>query len=118
MSTRLKLWLIPALLSRACHPVVMGPAIAASMDLIGIEGAENWDGGAVFRYRSRRTLLEIVSNPAFAGNHDFKITALDKTIAYPIEPKLYLGDLRLILGLIMLALTALLDGWLMSRKLA
>ena len=110
--------MLRALLSRACHPVVMGSAIAPSMDLVGIEGAEHWDGGALFRYRSRRTLLEIVSNPAFAGNHNFKMAALNKTIAYPIEPKLYLGDLRLILGLALLALTALLDSWLMSRELS
>jgi hypothetical protein len=109
--------MLTALLTRASHPVIMGPAIAPSMNIVGIEGAENWDGAALVRYRSRRTLLEIISNPAFAGNHDFKSAALIKTIAFPIEPKLYLGDLRLILGLILLALTALIDSWLMSRRL-
>ena len=31
---------------------------------------------------------------------------------------LYLGDPRLLLGLILLAMTALIDGWIISRKLA
>lgn len=101
--------MIPALLARACHPVLMGSAVYPSMDLVGIEGAENWDQAALFRYRSRRAFLEIVTNPAFKGKHHFKTAALDKTIAYPTETSLYLGDPRLLLGLILLALTALAD---------
>jgi hypothetical protein len=69
--------MFPALLARASHPAVMGPAVFRAMDLAGIEG----------------------------------------NIAFPIEPKLYLGDLRLVLGLFLLALTALIDSTLMSRKL-
>ncbi len=108
--------MIPALLARACHPVLMGSAVYPTMDLVGIEGAENWDQAALFRYRSRRAFLEIVTNPAFNGKHHFKTAALDKTIAYPIETSLYLGDPRLLLGLILLALTALVDGWRLSRQ--
>ncbi|MGI9316347.1 MAG: hypothetical protein ACR2QW_03345, partial [bacterium] len=69
----------------------------------------------LFRYRSRRTLMDILSNPDFMGEHHFKHAALEKTIAYPIEPQLYLGDLRWLLGLFMLALTALLDALVLSR---
>lgn len=101
--------MIPALLMRACHPVLMGSAVYPTMDLVGIDGAESWDAAALFRYRSRRAFLEIVTNPAFRGKHHFKTAALEKTIAYPIEPQLYLGDPRLLLGLILLALTALVD---------
>jgi len=108
--------MIPALLSRACHPVVIGSAVYPAMDIVGIKGAENWDQGALFRYRSRRAFLEIVTNPAFKGKHHFKTAALDKTIAYPMETDLYLGDPRLLLGLILLAMTALIDSWKISRK--
>lgn len=107
--------MIPALLYRACHPVLMGSAVYPAMDLVGIEGAENWDQAALFRYRSRRDLLEIVTNPAFNAKHHFKTAALDKTIAYPIETNLYIGDPRLLLGLILLALAALVDLWRLSR---
>ena len=67
------------------------------------------------RYRSRRTLIDIIGNPEFHARHDFKLAGLEKTIAYPIEPRIYLGDLRLLLGLFMLAITALLDSRL-ARK--
>ena len=110
--------MIPELLKRACHPVLMGPAVYPVIDIVGIEGGEEWTTTAVFRYRSRRSLMEIISNPKILGPHDFKLAALDKTIAYPMETDLYLGDPRLLLGLILLAMTALIDGWIISRKLA
>ncbi len=102
--------MIPALLSRASHPVVVGKSVADSLDLQGIEGAEAWSDGAIMRYRSRRTLIDIIGDPEFYARHDFKLAGLEKTIAYPIEPRIYLGDLRLLLGLFMLAITALLDA--------
>jgi hypothetical protein len=108
--------MIPALLSRASHPVLLGSAVYPAMDLMGIEGARHWDAGAVFRYRSRRAFLEIVTNPAFKGQHHFKTAALDKTIAYPIETRFYPGDPRLLFGLTLLAITALIDSRHQSRN--
>ena len=102
--------MIPALLSRASHPVVVGKSVADSLDLLGIEEVEAWSDGAITRYRSRRTLIDIISKPEFHARHDFKLAGLAKTIAYPIEPRIYLGDLRLLLGLFMLAITALFDA--------
>jgi hypothetical protein len=109
--------MIPALLSRANHPVVVGKSVANSLDLLGIEGAEAWSDGAIMRYRSRRTFIDIIGNPEFYRRHDFKLAGLEKTIAYPIEPRIYLGDLRLLLGLFMLAITALLDARLARKAL-
>ena len=109
--------MIPALLSRASHPVVVGKSVAGSLDLLGIEGAEAWSDGAIMRYRSRRTLIDIIGNPEFYARHDFKLAGLEKTIAYPIEPRIYLGDLRLLLGLLILAITALLDARLAQKDL-
>jgi hypothetical protein len=110
--------MIPELLKRACHPTVIGNAVYAAIDLVGIEGAERWDQGALFRYRSRRSFSEIIAHPAIGAKHDFKTAALEKTIAYPIETTLNFGDPRLILGLFILAITALLDTFLMSRRVA
>jgi len=104
------------LLSRASHPVIIGDAAFSVIDLLGIEGAESWDQGAIFRYRSRRTFMHIIANPVTLERHHFKLAALDKTIAYPIETSLYLGDLRLLLGLLLLALTAIADCFWISRR--
>ena len=108
--------MIPALLSRASHPVAVGKSVADSLDLLGIEGAQSWSHGAIMRYRSRRTLIDIIGNPEFYSRHDFKLAGLEKTIAYPIEPRIYVGDLRLLVGLFMLAITALLDARLTHHK--
>ncbi len=99
----------PELFRRACHPVFFGPAVARVMDLEGITGAEDWTHGGLVRYRSRRDLLEIASNPAFHGPHEYKIAAMEKTIAYPVEPMLNLGEPRLLLGLLLLVIAMALE---------
>ncbi len=106
----------PALFSRASHLAFAGSAVFNSMDIVGIEGAEQWTSAALMRYRSRRDLLEIALNPVFAGKHDFKMAALDKTIAYPVEAQLYLSDPRLLLFLILLAAISLLDLLIYRRR--
>ncbi len=92
-------YMYPALFSRASHPVLYGQAANTAMDLVNAPGMEQWTRGAGMRYRSRRDLLEIASNPEFNGSHDFKIAAMRKTIAYPLDPWFQLGDPRLVLAL-------------------
>jgi len=97
------------LFQRASHPVVFGDAVFRVMDVVGIDGAEQWTMAGLMRYRSRRSFVEIVTHPAMRGRHEFKTAALDKTIAYPIETQIYLGDPRVLLGLGLLAAAALTD---------
>jgi hypothetical protein len=91
----------PALFARACHPVLYGVAASTAMDLMNAEGMETWSAGAGMRYRSRRDLMDIATDPAFALAHAFKIAAMRKTIAFPIDPWFQLGDPRLVLGLLL-----------------
>ena len=90
------------ILKRASHPAFIGSAVNSSMDLVGIKNAEVWETAALFRYKSRRAFLEIVTHPDMNSKHKYKIAALEKTIAFPVETQFYLGDLRLLLGLIFL----------------
>ena len=90
----------PNLLKRASHPIFMSNAVYQSMDLVGIEGAETWDQAALMRYKSRRTMMEIVTNPNMMNRHGFKIAALQKTIAYPVEPFGFYSDMRVIFGML------------------
>jgi len=96
------------ILKRASHPVFIGSAVNGSMDLVSIENAEFWETAALFRYKSRRAFLEIVTHPDMNSKHKYKIAALEKTIAFPVETQLYLGDPRLLLGFIFLILGLLL----------
>ena len=91
----------PALLRRACHPVILGQAAADALDVWGIDGAGRWSQAAFMRYRSRRDLLEIAGDPAFQGPHEFKIAAMTRTIAFPADPWYHLGDPRLLLALLL-----------------
>ena len=95
----------PELIKRASHPIWMGDSASKAMDLMNADGMETWTRAAGMRYRSRRDLVEIGSNPEFAGSHAYKVAAMGKTIAFPIDPWFQLGDLR-----IMLALTLMLVG--------
>jgi|TARA_B100000959_G_scaffold286314_1_gene364436 hypothetical protein len=106
----------PALLKRACHPVIFGTAASPAMDLMNAEGMAVWTTGAGMRYRSRRDILEISMNPAFAGSHEFKIAAMQKTIAFPIDPWMQAGDPRLLLALILGLIGGLISWWLAARE--
>ncbi len=108
----------PALFQRASHPIYFGQAVFYSMDIVGIENAETWDQAALMRYRSRRDLLDIVTNPAFYGKHEFKTAALTKTIAYPLENTVYFSDPRFLLALIFISFCTVIDLLFVSRRIS
>lgn len=88
-----------ALVSRASHPIFAGAVASQGNFFLNAPAMEHWTQAAGVRYRSRRDLLEITSNPAFSAIHEFKIAALAKTIAVSVDPWFHLGDPRLILAL-------------------
>ena len=94
-------FMYPALFARASHPVIFGEAANTAIDLMNAPGMEHWTQGAMMRYRSRRDFFDITTNPAFSGSHDFKVAALRKTIAFPIDPWFQLGDPRLVVALLL-----------------
>ena len=99
-------FLSKALLS-AAHPVFMGTAASPALDLWGIDDAHHWDQGALVRYRSRRDVMHQVmglSEMAQNGDpiHAYKIAALEKTIAYPLDPWFNPADPRFVLALLAL----------------
>jgi len=88
----------------AAHPVLMGFAAGPAMDRWGIEGAETWSQGGLVRYRSRRDLMDqlaVISQMEDSNIHAFKIAAMQKTIAYPLDPWFQLGDPRFVLALLL-----------------
>ena len=106
----------PNLLKRASHPIFGGNAIWQSMDLVGIQGAETWDQVALMRYKSRRAFMEIVTHPNMRDRHEYKIAAMQKTIAYPVEPFAYYSDVRIILGMLILIIGLSIQVFLSSKK--
>ena len=93
-------------LGRASHPVMGGSAANTALDIWGIEGGEEWDAGLLVRYRSRRDLMEMMEEMVTSNVniHSFKVAAVEKTIAFPIDPWFYPGDPRFLLALIFILL--------------
>jgi hypothetical protein len=93
---------------RACHPVFAGVAVHGALDLIRLDGGGDWESAALVRYRSRRDMMEIV--PSLLERYELKLAALEKHVAFPVEPQLHPGDPRLLLALAGLAVAGLLDA--------
>lgn len=106
------------LIKRASHPTLFGNAVHSAVDVVGLEDVQDWSVGALMRYRSRRSFMEIVSMPKTHERHEFKVAALEKTIAYPIESELNLGDPRLLLGLALFGMAGTLQHLRTRRQLA
>jgi hypothetical protein len=105
----------PALFARAGHPVLAGPVVGGAMDVWGIENAERWTMVGLVRYRSRRDMIEIATDPAFRDAHKFKSSSMEKTIAIPSEPFLQLGSPRWLVAGALVTLGALLQLALKGR---
>ena len=91
----------PQQFKRASHPVFFAYVLNPALDIVAAQGMEDWDMVAIFRYRSRRDLFEIALNPIFDERHEYKVEALDKTIAIPVETP-FITDLRLALFVFLL----------------
>lgn len=99
----------PELFKRACHPVFAGPVVARALDYWGLENGERWSMVGLVRYRSRRDMMEIATDPAFRDAHQYKTAAISQTIAIPTEPFLQLGSPRWLVALVLVTLGALLQ---------
>lgn len=99
----------PAMFARAGHPVLAGPVVGGALDIWGIDGAEHWTMVGLVRYRSRRDMIAIATDPAFRDAYQFKNSAMEKTIAIPSEPFLQLGSPRWLVAGALVTLGALLQ---------
>lgn len=108
-------FVFPYLIKRGSYPLYSGTAVLKAMENWGIENAEEWTSGALVRYRSRRVMLEMATDPVFDQFHDAKIAAIEKTFAYPTTADISTGNLTLTLFFILLS-TALVSQLLINRK--
>ena len=106
------------LFRRASHPAFAGSALNYTADEFGVgsDAAFGWDSAALMRYRSRRSFLGVFTHPETRNRYQYKVAAMVKTIAYPVEPALYLSDIRLLLFLVLGLVTALVDIFIYGRQ--
>lgn len=101
--------MLPAMLRRASHPVFVGSAVAGPMDYQGIADVDGWTDGALVRYRSRRDIMEIIVMPETRARHEWKLAAVDRTLAFPLRPQLNPGDPRILFALTLVIVLLLID---------
>ena len=106
---------VPKLLVRACHPViVVDPLLTIAGE--GEFERTNWERIALARYRSRRDFMAIMleSNWQEGGAH--KWAALERTHTMPTVPQLWGVGIRLVPFLLLVCVGLLLDRILGDRR--
>ena len=104
---------MPALFRRAGHPALIGRAAGGYVEHWGVEPDPGWSVAGVIRYRSRRDMMELATDPAFEPAHAFKIAALANTLAFPLSPAFVVAGPRIWVALVFALLAAL--GHLLLR---
>ena len=97
-----------AMLKRGGIGIFQGKVAGNSVDVVGVENAEEWKISAINRFRSRRDFMEILITPEFHEKHELKFAALSKSIAYPVDPWFQLGGFPLTVGLVLALIAAIL----------
>ena len=72
-----------ALFKRGGHPVFQARTVGGNIDSWNAESNVGFGVTAMMRYRSRRDLVELVVDSAFADAHLYKLAAIERTISYP-----------------------------------
>jgi hypothetical protein len=104
-----------ALFLRAGHPAFLGRAVGGYVEQWGVEKNPGWSAGAAIRYRSRRDVLAMATMPEFEGIHAYKIAGLSNTLAFPIQPVVWVVSPVFVAPLVFTLLAAL--GHLALRAL-
>lgn len=97
---------LPTLLRTGGHPALQARKIGPYVDAWNAAPDPGWTFVGMVRYRSRRDLAKLVTDPRFTAAHPFKAAAIPVTFSFPtaIGPAFLLGP-RVSVALV-LALTA------------
>jgi hypothetical protein len=109
---------MPSILGRAGWMVSGGRAASPDLERWGVEPDADWEVYGLIRYRSRRDLAEIISNPAFDSVHPYKFAAIEATRAFPVSPAIVVLGPKLVVGLVILVLVLtaqLISNWFARR---
>ena len=93
------------LLRKAGHPVLIASAASGNVENIVCQEIDSWTAAGMIRYRSRRDLMEILPATIGSEHHGLKLSALDKTFAFPASPWFIFGGPKLLVPLL-IALSA------------
>ena len=95
-----------ALFKRGGHPVLMSRKKGGYIDSWNASADEGFQAIGTMRYRSRRDLMLLVTDPRFGDSHKYKLAAIDGTISFPMQsfmstylsPKIWVPILLILLA--------------------
>lgn len=108
---------LPLLLRRGGHPAVVGRCIGGYVDAWNAGPDPGWTLFGCMRYRSRRDMARLATDPRFGAAHAFKFAAMPVTFSFPtrLELLLYVSP-RVWVGLLLALAAALAHlAWLATR---
>ncbi len=92
----------PFLIKRGSYPIFNGTSLMDAPEVWGIENAREWTTGSLVRYKSRRVMLELSTNPEFKKFHDGKVAGIEKTFAFPVSADIHLVNLSLFIAMFLI----------------
>ena len=95
-------------LSHASYPTFIG--VPQAKNLINMQPERTWGNMTVVRYPNRRTLLKLISHPAYAPLAAYKFMAVELDLV-PVSKGMVVPDLRWVVGA-SFVMIFLLVGWL------
>ncbi len=81
---------LPALVRRGGHPAIVSRKIGGYMDAWRVPPDPGWSVMGYMRYRSRRDMMELATDPRFHSMHPFKMAATAETFSFPTRPQFLL----------------------------
>ena len=94
------------LLRKAGHPILIARAASGNIENVACQEFDNWTAAGMVRYRSRRDLMEILPATIGSEHHELKLSALDKTFAFPASPWFVVGGPKLLVPLLITLIAA------------
>ena len=96
---------MPALLRNGGHPALVTRKAGGYVDAWQVPPDPGWNVVGFMRYRSRRDMIKMATDPRFKDIHKFKIAGVAETFSFPTQPmiKLYVSPrvwLAMLLALI------------------
>jgi hypothetical protein len=84
------------------HPAIATRKVGGYVDAWLVPPDPGWNIVGFMRYRSRRDMIRMATDPGFKDIHKFKIAAVAETFSFPTQPflRLYVGP-RVWVGLLL-----------------
>ena len=104
---------MPVLLGRGGHPGIVGRKVGGYVDAWNTAPDPGWTFFGLMRYRSRRDMMRLASDPAFIAAHPEKILGTPVTFSFPTKRmiSLYIGPRASVLLILALVAALIQLAW-------